>query len=67
MELLLQDNGRGFKVEKTHSQDPAARGFGLLSMRERTELSGGSFAIESEERKGTLVRAFWPVPQSPLP
>jgi PAS domain S-box-containing protein len=61
MELIIQDSGRGFKVGKGPSQDPAARGLGLLSMRERTELSGGSFAIESAEGKGTIIRASWPL------
>jgi len=61
MELMIQDNGRGFKAEKGRSQDPAARGLGLLSMRERTELSGGSFAIESAQGRGTIIRASWPL------
>jgi signal transduction histidine kinase len=59
MELVLQDNGQGFNLEKTRSQETAKRGLGLLSMKERTELSGGSLAIESVEGKGTLVRASW--------
>jgi PAS domain S-box-containing protein len=60
MELVLQDNGQGFDLEKTRSQEAAKRGLGLLSMKERTELSGGTLAIESAEGKGTLVRASWP-------
>jgi len=28
-------------------------------MRERVELSGGSFEIQSKEGKGTIVRAIW--------
>jgi signal transduction histidine kinase len=59
MELVLQDNGQGFNLEKTRSQETPNRGLGLLSMKERTEFSGGSFAIESAEGKGTLVRASW--------
>ena len=58
IEFVLQDNGRGFEPEKVSLQEK--RGLGLMSMKERTELSGGSFAIESEEGKGTLVRASWP-------
>jgi len=30
-------------------------------MRERTELSGGTFAIESTKGKGTTVLASWPL------
>ena len=61
MELVLEDNGRGFNVDRTRSQEAGERGLGLLSMRERTELSGGSFAIESAEGKGTAIRASWPL------
>jgi len=59
MELTIQDNGHGFKPEKAISQEGTKRGLGLSSMKERTELSGGSFAIESGEGKGTIIRASW--------
>jgi signal transduction histidine kinase len=61
MELVLEDNGRGFDLEKMLDLESRKRGLGLSSMRERTELSGGSFAIESTEGKGTIVRASWPL------
>ena len=61
MELTIQDNGWGFNLEKVRSQETMKRGLGLLSMRERTEFSGGSFAIESAEGKGTTIRASWPL------
>ena len=61
LELVLQDNGRGFDQEKAHSQESTRRGLGLSSMRERVELSRGSFAIESTEGKGTIIRASWPL------
>ena len=60
MELVLQDNGRGFSLEKVNSQRATAKGLGLTSMRERAGLSGGSFDIESVEGKGTIIRASWP-------
>jgi signal transduction histidine kinase len=61
MELVIQDNGRGFNPEKARSQEAMKRGLGLLSMRERVELSGGSFAIESAEGNGAIIRASWPL------
>ena len=61
LELILRDNGRGFNLEKVGSQETTTRGLGLTSMRERTELSGGSFWIESIEGKGTIIRASWPL------
>ncbi|RPJ04984.1 MAG: PAS domain S-box protein, partial [Deltaproteobacteria bacterium] len=61
MDLVLQDNGRGFTPEKAVSMEGTRRGLGLTSMRERVELSGGSFAIESTEGKGTVIHASWPL------
>ena len=59
--LALQDNGQGFDLEDLRSADTAERGFGLTSMKERTELSAGSFSIESSVGQGTTVRASWPL------
>ncbi len=61
MELEIQDNGRGFSVEKMLGAEGQRRGLGLTSMRERVELSGGSFEIESAEGEGTILRASWPI------
>ncbi len=61
IELVIKDNGRGFDLESSLSVDNARRGLGLSSMKERTELSGGAFCIESLGGKGTFVRASWPV------
>jgi signal transduction histidine kinase len=60
IELILQDNGQGFNPEKVLNSESTGRGLGLRSMRERTEFSGGSFAIQSAEGKGTSIRASWP-------
>ncbi|MBS3907589.1 MAG: GAF domain-containing protein [Syntrophaceae bacterium] len=63
IELRIEDNGMGFDLENAFSLKSAGRGYGLSSMRERVELSGGSFAVESTKGKGTLVRASWPLQQ----
>ena len=55
IELEIEDNGIGFDIED------AKKGFGLGSMRERTELSGGSFEIESVIGKGTVIKAIWAI------
>jgi signal transduction histidine kinase len=34
-------------------------GLGLTSIRERAELSGGSFSMESEPGRGTALRVSW--------
>jgi PAS domain S-box-containing protein len=61
IELAIKDNGLGFDLEETLSVKDPNRGFGLASMKERTELSGGSFTIESTRGKGTTVQASWPI------
>ena len=61
MEVMIQDNGQGFNLESVISQENTKKGLGLSSMRERTELSGGSFGIESIEGEGTIIRASWPI------
>jgi PAS domain S-box-containing protein len=61
IELLIRDNGQGFKLDEKLSLDGSRRGIGLSSMRERAQLSGGSFEIESIIGKGTIVRVTWPI------
>jgi len=63
MELLIEDNGRGFDPKEVLARDSSSRGFGLSSMRERTELSGGWFQLESSEGRGTAIRASWSLSQ----
>ncbi len=53
--LTIRDNGQGFDVEK------AQKGVGLESMRERVEISGGEFQIESILGHGTTIRAIWSI------
>ncbi len=61
LELSIRDNGRGFDPEEVSSEDGSSWGMGLDSMRERTEFSGGSFAIQTGKGRGTTVRALWPL------
>jgi PAS domain S-box-containing protein len=61
IELMVKDNGIGFDLEKTISLKHSQRGFGLASMRERAQLSGGTFDIRSEIGKGTTIRVVWDI------
>ena len=61
IQLEIRDRGQGFNSEEAHSRKGATRGLGLDSMKERTELSGGSLDIESAEGKGTTIFASWPL------
>jgi signal transduction histidine kinase len=57
--MEIRDNGKSFKVDKIASSKNPKR-LGLLGMRERIEMVGGSLAIESAFGKGTTVRAEIP-------
>jgi signal transduction histidine kinase len=59
LELVIEDNGVGFDVSQTFLSESSERGFGLASMRERTELSEGTFTINSAKGKGTALTASW--------
>jgi signal transduction histidine kinase len=58
--LSIEDNGLGFEPTDVMQKEDAGRGVGLGSMRERVELSGGTFALTSARGGGTTVRALWP-------
>lgn len=58
IELAILDNGRGFDGACTR-----AGGLGLRGMRERTELAGGQFTVESAPGAGTRIVARWPLPR----
>lgn len=61
IELLIRDNGVGFDLKEALSSKKRQKGLGLASMRERAELSGGSFKMESTEGKGTTIRVSWSI------
>ena len=59
--LLIKDDGRGFNVKEVMSQKDPLSGYGLIAMRERCEIFGGSFTITSQFGKGTKIRAVLPI------
>ncbi|MGV8153719.1 MAG: sensor histidine kinase [Alkaliphilus sp.] len=59
MTLKITDDGIGFDVNALHEQH-IVEGFGILSMRERTELLNGKFSILSNSREGTKITIFIP-------
>jgi signal transduction histidine kinase len=56
--LRIKDDGKGFSVQPVDSQS----GLGVINMRERAEMLGGSFKIESDQEKGTSLQINIPVP-----
>ena len=59
MHLNIHDNGRGFNLDRAMALQTSRRGFGLASMRERAELSGAAFEIDSTKRQGTTIHIAW--------
>jgi two-component system sensor histidine kinase DegS len=51
--IVVMDNGTGFDV---NAVDQSFEHIGLQSMRERTQLFGGAFRIESDHGNGTTIR-----------
>jgi PAS domain S-box-containing protein len=61
VKLIVEDNGSGFDSEKPLPQNDTGQGFGLASMRERIELSGGIFTLETAPEQATRICAVWPI------
>lgn len=61
IELVVEDNGRGFDAGKDSPSDGKGLGLGLFGMQERVELVGGNLELLGDRNPGTLVRAKIPV------
>jgi signal transduction histidine kinase len=59
---LVEDDGKGFDSDRIGSEP--RRRLGLIGMRERVALVGGTLLVESGEGEGTTVRARIPLPES---
>ena len=57
--LKIKDNGKSFEAQRVMHSKRNAR-LGLLGMRERVEMVGGSLSVESAPGKGTTIRAQIP-------
>ena len=59
--FAVNDDGKGFNLEQILLGTQPWVGFGLVSMKERVEQSGGTFEVWSREEAGTNIRASWPL------
>jgi PAS domain S-box-containing protein len=57
--MNIRDNGKSFQVDRTLNANAGKR-LGLLGMRERVEMVGGSFCVESTPGHGTTVQVEMP-------
>jgi PAS domain S-box-containing protein len=59
--LDIEDDGIGFDPEAAAGDSEEGGGMGLNNIRERTEIFGGRFFLESKLGVGTVVRCRWPL------
>jgi signal transduction histidine kinase len=60
--LDIQDDGVGFEQQDRQvSEDPPARGVGLLIMKERVAALNGELRVESRREQGTRITAILPI------
>jgi PAS domain S-box-containing protein len=60
--LTIEDDGSGFELEKQAVSGGDGDGLGLIGIRERTALVGGTVDIESSPGKGTNILVRIPLP-----
>jgi signal transduction histidine kinase len=61
--LVIRDDGSGVDLREILSDERNQEKLGLQSMKERVEMSGGSFTLLSSKGKGTTIRAMWTADQ----
>ena len=60
--LTISDNGKGFSPD-AKSASTGKSGFGLIGIRERALLMGGTVRIQSNPGAGTVLRLDFPLPE----
>jgi PAS domain S-box-containing protein len=61
IELIIQDDGVGFDVDKAVHQARRGASMGLLTMQERAQLVGGKIEFKSMPSQGTRICAQFPI------
>ena len=56
--IYIEDDGAGFEIETIKSKS----GFGLIGLKERTQLLNGVFSIDSKTGQGTKIKVKIPFP-----
>jgi signal transduction histidine kinase len=59
--LEIEDDGVGFNVGAVDASYAQRGSLGMVSMRERSELLGGTLSVDSAEGRGTRVRLTVPL------
>jgi PAS domain S-box-containing protein len=58
--LEIRDNGKGFELPKDYSQLPRHGHYGLVGMKERSEVIGASFSVSTAPGEGTRIMVNGP-------
>ncbi len=62
IELLVKDNGCGMETDPlSPDTDLSHKGYGLIEIREKAEICGGAFLVQSTKDQGTLLRVSMPL------
>jgi signal transduction histidine kinase len=61
VQLIVEDDGVGFDPQAIEHPQDSGRGLGIMGMRERAALFGGTVRIESKPGKGAKVRVSIPL------
>ena len=61
LNLIVEDNGKGFEVEKTIALASQNNSMGLQGMIERVELAGGNIDIISNKGQSTKIKIQLPL------
>jgi len=59
--FVVADNGKGFTVEEVLGRNHTRRGMGLMAMKERARMMGGTLEIWSQEGEGTRIALMIPI------
>jgi signal transduction histidine kinase len=59
--LTVEDDGRGLDLDAIQRSPGAAQRMGLLGMKERVALAGGTFLMESSPGGGTTILVRMPI------
>jgi len=65
LELVVEDDGKGFNVPAAQARAASGASLGLLGMEERADLAGGRLEMHSAIGGGTRLRARFPLAVEP--
>ncbi len=65
--MTVQDNGKGFESGNETTKRQTSSGIGISTMKERSNLIGGTLEIQSAPGGGTTLTLKFPLPKIPKP